>query len=99
MTFLSGFLRHGRYAGMESEKEGAAMNDMKKIVKVMRGLLAGKSKVEVAMDDPRIEDIVDYLHYARVRLELSTRGLAVDFPLIGEDGLLTIHSFSTEVLR
>jgi cobaltochelatase CobS len=59
------------------------MNDIVQIEKGIEKLLAGSERVEVDMNDPNVSDIVDDIHKARVRLELSKRGLAVDFPTSG----------------
>lgn len=59
------------------------MREMNEIEKAITGLLAGGERVEIDMNDPSVADIVDDIHKARTRLELSKRGLAVDFPTGG----------------
>lgn len=57
--------------------------DVKQICEAVEKLLDGGDKVELDVNDKSITGIVDDLHKARVRLELTQRGLAVDFPQSG----------------
>lgn len=57
--------------------------DMATIAKRVEELLAGGERVDVDMNDDSVKDIVDDIHKARVRLELTKQGLAVDFPTGG----------------
>jgi len=62
--------------------------DMTKLVNEVEGLLNGSDQVEVDMNDPQVSGIVDDLHKARVRLELSHKDIAVDFPQGGSTTLV-----------
>lgn len=57
--------------------------DMQKLVGDVERLLNGSDRVEIDMSDPQISGIVDDLKKARVRLELSHKDIAVDFPSAG----------------
>jgi len=59
------------------------MKDIGDIEKAITGLLGGGERVEIDMNDSAVSEIVDDIHKARTRLELSKRGLAVDFPTGG----------------
>lgn len=54
-----------------------------KLVGIVEGLLNGADRIEIDMNDPQISGILDDLHKARVRLELSHKDMAVDFPQSG----------------
>lgn len=54
--------------------------DMNKLVGDVEKLLNGSSRIDIDMNDPQISGILDDLHKARVRLELSHKDIAVDFP-------------------
>jgi len=57
--------------------------DIKAVCEAVEKLLDGGDKVELDINDKSISAIVDDLHRARVRLELTQKGLAVDFPQSG----------------
>lgn len=54
--------------------------DMVKLVGDVEGLLNGSDRIEIDINDAQIAGILDDLHKARVRLELSQKDIAVDFP-------------------
>lgn len=62
--------------------------DMNKLVTEVEGLLNGSDRVEIDMNDPQVSGIVEDLHKARVRLELSQKNIAVDFPQGGATALV-----------
>jgi MoxR-like ATPase len=57
--------------------------DIQKLTRDVEGLLNGSDRVEIDMNDPQVSGIVEDLHKARVRLELSHKDIAVDFPQSG----------------
>ena len=62
--------------------------DMNKLVGDVEGLLNGSDNVEIDMNDAQVAGIIDDLHKARVRLELSHKFIAVDFPQGGSTNLV-----------
>ena len=70
--------------------------DVKDICKAVESLLDGGDKVELDVNDKSISSIVDDLHRARVRLELTQRGLAVDFPQAGSS-LIRVYRIGAAV--
>ena len=62
--------------------------DMAKLVGEVAKLLNGSDRVEVDVNDPQVAAIIDDLHKARVRLELSHQDITVDFPQGGSTTLV-----------
>lgn len=62
--------------------------DMGKLVADVEGLLNGSEQIDIDMNDPQVAGIVEDLHKARVRLELSHKDIAVDFPQSGSTNLV-----------
>lgn len=60
-------------------------NDVKMVCEAVEKLLGGAEKIELDVNDKSIASVVDDLHKARVRLELTQKGLAVDFPQAGSN--------------
>jgi cobaltochelatase CobS len=56
------------------------MKTMKEILAAVEKLLGGGDKVELDVNDKSVKDVVDELHRAKTRLELTQNGIAVDFP-------------------
>jgi adenylate kinase family enzyme len=54
--------------------------DTNKLVEEVEGLLKGFDKIELDQNDVKISGILGQLHKARVRMELSHKFIAVDFP-------------------
>jgi len=67
------------------------MQKMKEIVKEVEKLLGERDRIEIAMDDESISEMLVELNKARTRLELSKQGLAVDFPPAGTSGPITVY--------
>lgn len=57
-------------------------------------LLAGGERVEIDMNDASVVSIVDDIHKARMRLELSKRGIVVEFPSVNS-GIIRIYRIGT----
>ena len=62
--------------------------DMIKLISMVETLLAGSGRLEVDINDPSVVEIMDDLHKARTRLELSHKNIAVDFPQGGSTTLV-----------
>lgn len=62
--------------------------DINKLVGEVEGLLNGGDRVEIDMNDQQVSGIVEDLHKARVRLELSHKDIAIDFPQGGSTTLV-----------
>jgi MoxR-like ATPase len=54
--------------------------DMQKMVVDVERLLNGGDRIEIDINDPQIVGIIEDLRKARVRLELSHKDIAIDFP-------------------
>lgn len=68
--------------------------DVKQICETVEKLMDGGDMVELDMNDKSIADIVVDLHKAKPRLELTQRGLAVDFPQAGSS-IIKVYRIGT----
>ena len=68
--------------------------DVKQICETVEKLMDGSDMVELDMNDKSIADIVVDLHKAKPRLELTQRGLAVDFPQAGSS-IIKVYRIGT----
>jgi len=63
-----------------------------KVVNATEALLDGEKKTALDIRDTRIKNLLSCVHFARVRLALGKRGIAIDFPLPGFRDIL-IYKF------
>ena len=70
------------------------MKPVKDLIKRVEALLAGNDRVEISMDDVAISDIVVDLKKAKPRLEMTKKGLCIDFPS-GVDKTLIISKIES----
>ena len=72
--------------------------DEKAVVEAVKALLKGETSVEVDITSPEVKSIIEDIHKARVRLELSKSGIAIDFPQPGKTNL-KIYFFDSAVAQ
>jgi len=72
--------------------------DEKAVVASVKALLRGETSVEVEITSPEVKSIIEDIHKARVRLELSKSGIAIDFPQPGKTNL-KIYFFDQAVAQ
>lgn len=84
LSKYSGLAGRTRYAVSGGDE---TMKTMKEILAAVEQLLDGGDKVELDVNDKSVKDVVDELHRAKTRLELTQNGIAVDFPSGGSSTL------------